>query len=319
MAPYASRDGAQDASWQPPPGGFCGPVSKEPTKAHSGSELSSEIHAGERRVIDTTGEEKRVTERKHDRTNRLLALSSAAVLTVYGAGYIRTRAAAEKFSDGPPLRRPLAPQVTTGMPRTDTPEPALRRATPSSESARATLAAALAAGATAAHVTKSSAAVVAAEPIEKVRPAKLAPAEEFTANVEKSSVADRASDPSSTVSAAFPPLVAMTPAASPLTLTGQVSQLSTVPPAPKWKDGTYSGWGTCRHGDIEATVTVAAGRITSARVSQCLTRYSCSLIDPIIPEVVVRQSPEVDYVSGATQSTNAFYYAVIEALAKAKP
>ena len=32
------------------------------------------------------------------------------------------------------------------------------------------------------------------------------------------------------------------------------------------------------------------------------------------PQVVSRQSPEVDYVSGATQSTNAFYYAVVEAL-----
>ena len=35
-------------------------------------------------------------------------------------------------------------------------------------------------------------------------------------------------------------------------------------------------------------------------------------------EVAERQSPEVDYVSGATQSTNAFYYAVVEALSKAK-
>ncbi len=29
-----------------------------------------------------------------------------------------------------------------------------------------------------------------------------------------------------------------------------------------------------------------------------------------------RQSPEVDYVSGATQSADAFYYAVVEALAQ---
>ena len=36
------------------------------------------------------------------------------------------------------------------------------------------------------------------------------------------------------------------------------------------------------------------------------------------PQVVTRQSPETDYVSGATQSTNAFYYAVVEALSKAK-
>jgi uncharacterized protein with FMN-binding domain len=35
-------------------------------------------------------------------------------------------------------------------------------------------------------------------------------------------------------------------------------------------------------------------------------------------QVVTRQSPEVDYVTGATQSTNAFYYAVVQALSKAK-
>jgi uncharacterized protein with FMN-binding domain len=34
--------------------------------------------------------------------------------------------------------------------------------------------------------------------------------------------------------------------------------------------------------------------------------------------VAERQSAEVDYVSGATESTNAFYFAVVEALGKAK-
>jgi uncharacterized protein with FMN-binding domain len=53
-------------------------------------------------------------------------------------------------------------------------------------------------------------------------------------------------------------------------------------------------------------------------VQQCLTRYSCSWIAALPGQVVARQSPEVDYVSGATQSTNAFYYAVVEALARAK-
>ncbi len=38
----------------------------------------------------------------------------------------------------------------------------------------------------------------------------------------------------------------------------------------------------------------------------------------VAPEVHERQSAEVDYVSGATQSANAFYYAVVEALSKAK-
>jgi uncharacterized protein with FMN-binding domain len=96
------------------------------------------------------------------------------------------------------------------------------------------------------------------------------------------------------------------------------------PPAPAptvavpYKDGTYAGWGTSRHGDIQATVVIENGRIASASISQCYTRYPCSWIAALPPQVAQRQSPEVDYVSGATQSTNAFYYAVIEALSKAK-
>jgi uncharacterized protein with FMN-binding domain len=90
------------------------------------------------------------------------------------------------------------------------------------------------------------------------------------------------------------------------------------PAAPAWKDGTYYGWGTSRHGDIQAEVVIEGGRIASATIAQCRTRYSCSVIDRLPPQVAMRQSPEVDYVSRATQSTNAFYYAVVEALGKAK-
>ena len=86
----------------------------------------------------------------------------------------------------------------------------------------------------------------------------------------------------------------------------------------QYSDGTYTGYGTSRHGDIEATVEIRNGRIASASISQCLTRYSCSWIAALPGQVVSRQSAEVDYVSGATQSTNAFYYAVVEALKKAK-
>jgi uncharacterized protein with FMN-binding domain len=90
------------------------------------------------------------------------------------------------------------------------------------------------------------------------------------------------------------------------------------PPAPMWKDGTYTGWGYSRHGDIEAAVTIEGGRIASAAISQCRTRYSCSVIDRLPPQVAQRQSPDVDYVSGATQSADAFYGAVVAALNKAK-
>jgi uncharacterized protein with FMN-binding domain len=65
-------------------------------------------------------------------------------------------------------------------------------------------------------------------------------------------------------------------------------------------------------------VVIQGGRIASATIAQCLTRYSCDVIDKIIPQVAVRQSPDIDYVSGATQSSDAFYYAVVDALNKAK-
>lgn len=88
--------------------------------------------------------------------------------------------------------------------------------------------------------------------------------------------------------------------------------------AKAWKDGTYTGWGYSPHGNIEATVTVQSGRVTNAIISQCRTRYSCGVIGTLPPEVAQRQSPDVDYVSGATQSADAFYEAVVAALSKAR-
>jgi uncharacterized protein with FMN-binding domain len=85
-----------------------------------------------------------------------------------------------------------------------------------------------------------------------------------------------------------------------------------------YRDGTYLGWGTSRHGDIQASVEIRNGHIAEASIAQCRTRYSCSWIAHLPPQVVTRQSPDVDYVSGATQSANAFYYAVVEALKQAK-
>lgn len=65
-------------------------------------------------------------------------------------------------------------------------------------------------------------------------------------------------------------------------------------------------------------VEITNGRIVSAVISQCLTRYSCSWIADLPPQVVTRQGPDVDNVSGATESANALYYAVRQALQQAK-
>lgn len=95
---------------------------------------------------------------------------------------------------------------------------------------------------------------------------------------------------------------------------------SVAPATPKehWKDGTYTGWGFSPHGDIEAAVRIEGGQIVSAIISQCRTRYSCGVIELLPGQVVARQSPDVDYVSGATQSADAFYEAVLAALQKAR-
>jgi uncharacterized protein with FMN-binding domain len=117
------------------------------------------------------------------------------------------------------------------------------------------------------------------------------------------------------------PVAAPVPVAEPAPVIAAAPSASApapAPAAPKYKDGTYLGWGTSRHGDIQAAVVVEEGRIASATIAQCLTRYSCSVIARLPPQVAERQSPETDYVSGATQSTNAFYYAVVDALSKAK-
>jgi uncharacterized protein with FMN-binding domain len=108
------------------------------------------------------------------------------------------------------------------------------------------------------------------------------------------------------------------PEPAPIAAEPKVEEAPVPPPAPKWKDGTYTGWGYSRHGNIEASVVIDSGRIASATISQCRTRYSCSVIERLPPQVAERQSPDVDYVSGATQSADAFYGAVVAALDKAK-
>jgi uncharacterized protein with FMN-binding domain len=208
--------------------------------------------------------------------NSLVAVSSAAVMAIYAAGYVRTRAAADRLEGQSEQRRPPAPR----------PAPAQIIQTAAVE-------------------VKPPA--VSALPLPAVTPK---PAAEKPVTAEAPSAAPEPisapAAPEPAVPVAAPPPPPPPPAAPP------------PPPAPTWKDGTYTGWGTSRHGDIQAAVVIEGGKISSATIAQCLTRYSCSVIDRLPPEVAQRQSPEVDYISGATQSTNAFYYAVVDALSKAK-
>lgn len=86
----------------------------------------------------------------------------------------------------------------------------------------------------------------------------------------------------------------------------------------QYKDGTYTGWGSCRHGDLQVELTIQGGRIAWASIAKCYTRYPCSWIDRLVPEVVDNQGPPVTFISGASDSSDALYYAVLEALSMAK-
>jgi uncharacterized protein with FMN-binding domain len=84
-----------------------------------------------------------------------------------------------------------------------------------------------------------------------------------------------------------------------------------------YRDGTFTAWGESYHGRIEASVEIRRGRIASADIATCRMRYPCSLIKALPAQVVARQSAEVDVVSGASQSAEAFSLAVDRALAAA--
>lgn len=92
---------------------------------------------------------------------------------------------------------------------------------------------------------------------------------------------------------------------------------ATIRPGRQYADGTYTGLGTSRHGNIEVTLVIKNGRIDSASVSRCSTRYPCSDVNPLVREVLSTQTVPVDHVSGATDSSKAYKDAVNQALAKA--
>jgi len=229
--------------------------------------------------------------------SNLLAIGSAAVLAVYGAGFFRTRAAAQRFSDASDQRRPPAPALPVS---------------PTAAPVGVTL------HDSAAGDTVPNVKVVR---VTTVSPAKESLRTEPPRETKATSVPAEAAAPR--IDSITPQVVAKSAAAEPATAAPVTVPVdSSAQQAEKaiaaFKDGTYRGWGTSRHGDIEAAVEIRNGKITSAYITQCLTRYSCSWISHLPGQVVARQSPEVDYVSGATQSTNAFYYAIVQALAKAK-
>jgi len=239
--------------------------------------------------------------------NSLIALSSAAVLAVYTAGFMRTRAAAEHLEA-------LEARVRPGMTASRGEAPAPPETPAAGPAAPTTIIAERPAEPPAAPpaivVTKAEAAKVA---VPAAAPAKLpdAPAAETKSETKtEAAVVHPAAVVAEVPAPAPPPPPVEVPAPPPA---------PAAPPQPTWKDGTYLGWGSARHGSIQASVEVTGGHIAVAKIEQCQMRYSCNVIERLIPQVAQRGNPEkIDYISGATESSNVFYWALIDALSKAK-
>ncbi len=223
----------------------------------------------------------------------LVALSSAAVLAVYAAGYLRTKSAADRFALQAVERRPLVPAPPLPARAAD-PIVQVQPAVPNARTAEPSLALQPAADPPHPASTAANGTTAPAEPSLTTLDVQNSPAVPLTAETSA-------------------PLSPVTAGAS-----QPVNPSAGQKAAEQYKDGTYLGWGMSRHGDIQAAVVIEGGRIASARIAQCLTRYSCDVIADLPPQVALRQNPDVDSVSGATQSADAFYFAVVEALSKAK-
>ncbi len=233
-------------------------------------------------------------------TSNLVTLGSAAVLTVYAAGYMKTRAAAQRFAQEDLARQRPAPSMVASL------------------AAEPPRQANVASGTTAAaeQDSRKTSADSGAPESRKLRAVN-----ELVSSAAPAARVDStpAAAPAKNAIAAVAPTPPKTTDSS-ATVKTQSTDTTAQPEKPKsqWKDGIYKGYGTSRHGDIEAEVEIKGGRIVFANISNCLTQYPCSVFDMVVPQVIIRQGPEVDFVSGATQSVNAFYYAVVQALSKAK-
>ena len=95
------------------------------------------------------------------------------------------------------------------------------------------------------------------------------------------------------------------------------AQQTTSQTATGYTDGTYTGQGTSRRGDVWVQVQVTGGRIANVTITRSTLQYPLRDIAALPQQVVQRQSAQVDLVSRATYSSQAFRGAVSQALASA--
>jgi uncharacterized protein with FMN-binding domain len=267
-------------------------------------------------------------------SNDLVALSAAAVIAVYAAGFHRTKAANDEFEAQRSRHRAPRPVPAEMMP------PSSAQSAP----APAPLYAIDAPVAAATPTQLPPAAVSAPQPmfaknsVPASSAAAAAPSQNIAPSVTGSpaaSIAETAQSESlAPVAAPAQTAPAAAPSPVPASIPGQVPAPSNVAstsaaPAPtpseiplmpklKYKDGSFLGWGRSAHGNIQASVVIENGRISQTVIARCETAYSCDWIARLPGQVLSRQDPAVDVVSGASDSSYAFQDAVSAALFKAQ-
>jgi uncharacterized protein with FMN-binding domain len=190
---------------------------------------------------------------------RLLALGSAAIVSVYAVGFARTNGSAAPASAG----LSLIPAATSGT---------------------------------------------ATQPVDA--------ATAIAQAIANGAPAVSAAAPATGAAATRPPAMTQTAAAA-QAVTAPRPPAATQSAAAAYQDGTYTGSGTSRLGDIAVAVTVQGGQIASVRITNSTTHYSVSRIAQLPGEVLAKQSASIQLVSGATYSSNAFKQAVAQALVQA--
>jgi uncharacterized protein with FMN-binding domain len=108
------------------------------------------------------------------------------------------------------------------------------------------------------------------------------------------------------------PIVAVGASAASATTTTTTSTVAST-----YANGTYAGTGTSRFGNVTVSVTVSAGKITNVQITKVTTSYPVSRIASLPAQVVQGQTANVNVVTGATYSSQAFKQAVQQALALA--
>ncbi|PWC10698.1 FMN-binding protein [Brenneria roseae subsp. americana] len=89
----------------------------------------------------------------------------------------------------------------------------------------------------------------------------------------------------------------------------------------QYKDGTYTGKGQGKEGEIEVSVSIDDGKIANAEVvnHEDTEALMLGVIDNVIPELIETQDiDKVDAVTGATLSSQGVIEAIKQALEQAK-